>query len=537
VAHCVAPTLPRSHNWIRLKSYWPLRAILAALKIAGARKPNVSIEQKLNSLKSGLMRGPLKSGGSIRNVLTILAGTAIAQAIGILITPVLVRIYTPEDFGTFATFIMLSNNLAMLSCLAYQGSIVLPRRNESGFILWASCLVLSCIVAVLVGLIVFILGADIPEWLGNPKIGPWLWLIPISVFAWGGFESTAMWCTRLKSFGAISKGTVQRRLGVAGGQFGLGVGVASPSESGLIIGQVFGELIGLFALARRALLAAPKRYWRKITWSNTKVLLHRYRRFPQFSLLASFAAALSRNMPVLCLGIYFGAATVGFFALAYRLLAAPMQLGISSVTRVFFERANRAKRENNLAELTTRTFGSLMVIACTPLVLVAIAATELVTLLLGDPWVQSATFLRWLTLFLFFAVPTSALDKLFVIQEKQHELALINGLLLVVTTAGLVVGGWIGNPNTAVGIFCTVAAFVWGLQCFRVLWLAGIKPQVGINIIFKELLQSLPFAVPMLLAAVLIDSKIVVSTIFVVLMAIFGLIRAKNVLMPSNSTN
>ena len=148
------------------------------------------------------MRGPLKSGGSIRNVLTILAGTAIAQTIGILITPVLVRIYTPEDFGTFATFVMLSNNLAMLSCLAYQGSIVLPRRNESGFILWASCLVLSCIVAALVSLIVFLLGADIPEWLGNPEIGPWLWLIPISVFAWGGFESTAMWW-RKKLFQSI----------------------------------------------------------------------------------------------------------------------------------------------------------------------------------------------------------------------------------------------------------------------------------------------------------------------------------------------
>ena len=33
-----------------------------------------------------------------RNVLTLITGTTIAQAIPIAITPVLTRIYTPEDF-------------------------------------------------------------------------------------------------------------------------------------------------------------------------------------------------------------------------------------------------------------------------------------------------------------------------------------------------------------------------------------------------------------------------------------------------------
>ena len=35
-----------------------------------------------------------------RNVLTLMTGTAIAQAMPIIISPILTRIYTPEDFGT-----------------------------------------------------------------------------------------------------------------------------------------------------------------------------------------------------------------------------------------------------------------------------------------------------------------------------------------------------------------------------------------------------------------------------------------------------
>ena len=41
-----------------------------------------------------------------RNVLTLMTGTTIAQAIPI--RPILIRIYSPEDFGAFALHIGLS---------------------------------------------------------------------------------------------------------------------------------------------------------------------------------------------------------------------------------------------------------------------------------------------------------------------------------------------------------------------------------------------------------------------------------------------
>ena len=39
-----------------------------------------------------------------RNVLTLMTGTTIAQAIPIAISPILTRNYTSEDFGVFALY-------------------------------------------------------------------------------------------------------------------------------------------------------------------------------------------------------------------------------------------------------------------------------------------------------------------------------------------------------------------------------------------------------------------------------------------------
>jgi len=55
----------------------------------------------------GIMINKLKLKSEFaKNVLTLMTGTTIAQAIPIAISPILTRIYTPEDFGVFALNIL-----------------------------------------------------------------------------------------------------------------------------------------------------------------------------------------------------------------------------------------------------------------------------------------------------------------------------------------------------------------------------------------------------------------------------------------------
>ncbi|MCK5335612.1 MAG: translocase, partial [Gammaproteobacteria bacterium] len=67
---------------------------------------------------------------SSRNVLTLMTGTSIAQAIPIAISPLLTRIYTPNDFGVYALFISIATIFGSIANARYEMAIMLPHKDE-----------------------------------------------------------------------------------------------------------------------------------------------------------------------------------------------------------------------------------------------------------------------------------------------------------------------------------------------------------------------------------------------------------------------
>jgi O-antigen/teichoic acid export membrane protein len=65
-----------------------------------------------------------------RNVLTLMTGTTIAQAIPIAISPILTRIYTPEDFGVFALYMSVVSIVSVVATGRYELAIMLPKKDE-----------------------------------------------------------------------------------------------------------------------------------------------------------------------------------------------------------------------------------------------------------------------------------------------------------------------------------------------------------------------------------------------------------------------
>ena len=64
------------------------------------------------------------------DVLKLVSGTTLAQAIGILITPILTRLYAPEAFGTLALFTSITSILSVIACMRYELAIMLPESDE-----------------------------------------------------------------------------------------------------------------------------------------------------------------------------------------------------------------------------------------------------------------------------------------------------------------------------------------------------------------------------------------------------------------------
>ena len=59
-----------------------------------------------------------------------MSGTAISQGILIAATPILTRIFSPENFGIFALYLSIVGTISLVSSWKYELAIVLPDKDD-----------------------------------------------------------------------------------------------------------------------------------------------------------------------------------------------------------------------------------------------------------------------------------------------------------------------------------------------------------------------------------------------------------------------
>ena len=90
-----------------------------------------------------------------RNVFTLMTGTTIAQAIPIAISPILTRIYTPEDFGLLALFLAITIIIGSIANGRYELAIMLPEKDEDAINISALGFIISSSMSLILLILVF----------------------------------------------------------------------------------------------------------------------------------------------------------------------------------------------------------------------------------------------------------------------------------------------------------------------------------------------------------------------------------------------
>src|SRR5690606_10051019 len=132
----------------------------------------------------------------LKNVFTLLSGTAFGQLIPILISPILTRLYTPEEIGAYSIFFATSNILAIVATGRLEFAILIPKgRDESWDIAITSFIYLFLFLCVFTSLFalferefVVVLGLNLSD---NIVL-----LIPITAFFIGLFQILSYWSNR-----------------------------------------------------------------------------------------------------------------------------------------------------------------------------------------------------------------------------------------------------------------------------------------------------------------------------------------------------
>jgi O-antigen/teichoic acid export membrane protein len=375
--------------------------------------------------------------GLLRAVLTLLAGGVMAQALPLLLGPLLTRLYTPQNFGIYHLFAAAAANFAAVACARYEFALPMVREDREAEALRALCLwiLLGVTFAALLGGVAW--AVVVREM--------WPLYLPLSVAVLGVVSLATLWATRLQRFRLLA---AARALQYGGGALAqAGAGLAQAGVTGLIAGPI--AAVGVAALVLRLRIAG----WWKIPRAELRMVAQRFREFPLLNTPHAFVGALQDTLSVALIGAALGPAAAGFWGLALRYLKAPATLVGAAVSQALYPRLAHGGpgATHGARRAVVRVMAALSLIAAPLVLLLWVLGPRLFEIAFGSQWREAGELARALAFYIgvhFVASPLGVVTMAWQAQGWALRLALLGQVVFVLALlaglklGGLVAAGW-----------------------------------------------------------------------------------------------
>lgn len=390
-----------------------------------------------------------------RSIVKIVGGTALAQVIAFAASPLLTRIYDPGAYGIFATLVGIASTLTVISSLSYEVAIPVPRGHRMAVNVIFLCLALLGASVILTTLVLLILAPTIAGWLFDDATSPaWLFAIPLLLAGLGFNQIASAAALRARAFNAISGVRILQ----AGTTAACQAALFPAGGMGLAGGMIAGQLIGARRLWRASF---PQGVTEGVSWRNTGRAMLRFRRFPLFEGPFSLVNSAGNYLPPVLLVVFFGPAIGGLFALAQRVLSAPVGMVAAASGQVFFASAAQADREGTLGALVALVQNNLSRLVLPAMVLLALAGPDVFALVFGERWRDAGTVAALMTPWLYMQALGSTVSTVWVVQGNLHHGTIIGLAGFALRCAALFSALWIKDWLLVIGIFSAVNALYY----------------------------------------------------------------------------
>ncbi len=349
-----------------------------------------------------------------RSVLAVLSGTAMAQALPVLGSLIIARLYAPEDFGIYSAWLGAVSMVAIVLTGRFELALALeadgPPRKIAVF---AALLTLLAAFALLCSaLLLFWL--LMPDFFTSTSLALAAAFAPTALLI-ASVQIWLSWAAAEGSYRTLSQLRIIQAGGITVLQLLAGIGFAS-AES-LAAAHLLGLLLATLAALHQLPLplpAPPRAPLVLAFWSK-------HRRFPLLALPADSLNMACAQLPLLIVASRFGAEFAGYLALTMRTLGVSFGLLGTAVLDVFKRQASNSYRENgDCKDDFVRTFRMLMlgsVLACSA---IALVSEDLFALGFGERWRTAGLIALWMLPLYALRLVASPLSYTFYIAGKQH---------------------------------------------------------------------------------------------------------------------
>ncbi len=407
----------------------------------------------------------------VRNVLTLMSGTTIAQAIPVAVTPILTRIYSPAEFGLFAVYVALIFIGAMIATGRLEMAVLIARKDSEALQLAVISFVISGIISLLALVAIIIWRRQIATLSGQPGLDIWLYIVPFSIFLFSVYKVLLHWLNRKKQYGLISQNRVIQSGSISALQ--VAVGLAPKITAGLAIADCLGRAAALLLILRRITATVELPEFNRV---RQYALLRRYRKFPFLGSPASLLNVLSLQMPYVIIPAIFTSAIAGMYFLVFRVLMLPIALIGEAMMEVFRSRAMEDLKEYGTCRpLFIKTLLSLTVIGLPPALLLILFGQEIFAFVFGEDWREAGLYATILAPMALFRLACAPLGGVLFIREKLKLVLWLQSFFFVMVSLSLVLGWMQKDPVLLVSFLSVSGCLFYLLQALSSFKLSTIE--------------------------------------------------------------
>lgn len=457
---------------------------------------------------------------AVKDTAILATGSVVAQVITLVLTPIVTRLYAPDQFGLFATVFALSAPMVAISSLRYFDAIMLPHDEDEAIKLFQLSMLLNILCSVLLLVSVFLFSDSLAELFNMQENAGLFYAVPLFVFIMGSRRVLDTWLQRKKSYVTISSASittsiVDRIITISLGMLGY------ISFWGLIVGKAAGVVSSLFLMIVRSVQSGVNVANSSGRYTKRSVA-KKYSSFAKYS-WSGWVMQLTMELPVLVVGAYFNPTIVGLYVLSRRVLMEPAVLVGVALSKTFYVQAAELHKKNeDISGTCSALVLMLFRLSIPPMFVFAVAAPDLFHLVFGEQWRDAgiyATFLIPAYLVGFYMQP---LSRLFSVLDKQRELAVFSIIRLIGITAALFFGVFMGEVEY---LFASISVVTVIIGFNRANW---IFQQIGVNtgtlvkkFVLNILIGSILAGVAYVTKAYFVFDEVYMTILFAVVCSIY----------------
>lgn len=395
----------------------------------------------------------------MRSLAILSSAAAIQNGLVLAASPILSRLFSPDDFGSAGLLYALTAMPMTISTAHYYLAVTQTGKRVEWINIIALSLSSILLTSFLAWIVVIIIHLD-PALGGDysRQLGSLLLLIPISIMLEASLAVGRIWELRRANYRSLFRNRLIETISMIVIQLLAGVlGFGA-------IGLVGGRLLGMGAAGSDVFFGIFRSIGRSgrraLHIGKMKEMAHRYWRFPAYTTPAELLGSLCRQIPPLFLGSYFSLEAVGLYWLANRVLERPALLFGKEISRVLTQQF--ADSRDGGAQTPTLLIKSTLVLAAlsAPAFLVVIAfGPEAFALLFGSAWKHAGSYARWMSLYAFVQLIALPARTATIFNGLQRSYAIVESVRALLGAASISAAAELSHDDvTAMAAFSVVQA-------------------------------------------------------------------------------